>query len=1202
MKWNDDQLKAIETCYLENEPNRRCNLLVNAAAGSGKTAVLVERIIRKIEKVGGSDIDRLLVVTFTKAAAAEMQQKINRALVERIENPSLSDDVRTHLLKQIRLLSSADICNIDSYCMRVVRNNFHIMGIDPNFSPISGAELEIMKDEAITLLFEELYESENNDDFVRLAEMFSQMGNDDGLADIIKELYKFSTSLPDPVLWFEEVIEKMENISIDTSFEGIKNNVVDTVNKILYAAAKNVVYIYCETTGETYTDCLLEEMMRRAADIIDKNDNSVLMRWGSLWDSAVKEFQAVFPLYSAVWYEIHELSNKIKLPSFPTGMDKIKYKNGEELKSDNEIAFNEIRSAHDLINDLKKSISSLLSEEPTESVRILKEYTSKDTQEICRLVMLFTDKLDILKQRRGVLEFSDIERLVYKLMRDNPDIKREYNEKYDEVLIDEYQDVNALQDAIFSMISTGENMFMVGDMKQSIYRFRNSDPTIFKHKTDTYHDEYNRVINLNKNYRSRKNVLDSINNVFSVIMSEKAGEINYDDTQKLNAGDLNYEDINSGAKTDNRSELICISKTDDSTASYGELEAEYVAKRIKDMIESGFKVRRSIVDENGNQSFIYDNVRARDFVILSSVLKGKVDMYIDALDRVGIPCYVETGGYFDKSEIVSVMSIIKAIDNPLNDIPFVAAMRLPVCGFCDDELAEIRLAGRGSMYECTVIMSGADTVLGEKCTRFLAMLENWRFYAKIMPCDRLIWTIYEQTDLYSYYGTLDNGEEAQANLRMLFERAKEFEKTGFKGLFNFVRFVEKIQSRSSDYSEAKLISEEHDVVRMMTMHKSKGLEFPVVFIIGASREFNKEKNKNIYFHKDKGIGVSYVNTDMRFCVPTILTKEINCQNHFENLSEYMRLWYVGMTRAKEKLVITATERAGTNTLSYIDGGDNSAEVSGAKSFFEWIMPIAQSDPLWKYSEIIVGDIEAVSADLTKKGTDIQIGDKTEVLSWKYPHTECTVSPAKISVTELKRRKLFADILDDDAQQRFKKANIRKMPFFAEKDKPLTNAQKGTVIHYIMQTLPSETDENILNAHIDGLIKSGQLSKKEADSVDKSKILNFFDTDLAKRIQRSEKVYREVPFEFAVSSEEVYGFGGDDVIVQGIIDCYFEENGEIVLLDFKSDYYKEDETAGIAEKYNIQLDYYARAIETITKKRVKSKYLYLFFGNDVVECL
>lgn len=1200
MKWNDDQLRAIETCYLENEPDRRCNLLVNAAAGSGKTAVLVERIIRKIEKVGGSDIDRLLVVTFTKAAAAEMQQKINRALVERIENPNLSDEVRAHLVKQVRLLSSADICNIDSYCMRVVRNNFHILGVDPNFSPVSGGELEIMKDEAMTLLFEELYENENNDDFVRLAEMFSQTGDDDGLAEIIKTLYNFSTSLPDPQMWFEEIIEKMGNISIDTSFESIKNNVVDTVNKLLYTAAKNVVYIYCDTMGRECTDCTLEEMMRCAGDIIDNAEGDMLLRWGSMWESAVKEFNAVFPLYSAVWYEVYETAMQIRLPSFPTSLDKIKYKNGGELKADNENVFNEIRFNHDTVSGLKKSISEILSESPMESIRILKEHTSKDTQEICRLVMQFTDKLNILKQRRGVFEFSDIERLVYRLMCDNPDIKREYNEKYDEVLIDEYQDVNALQDAIFSMISTGDNMFMVGDMKQSIYRFRNSDPTIFKHKTDTYHDEYNRVINLNKNYRSRKNVLDSINNVFSVIMSEKAGEINYDYTQKLNAGDLNYEDINSGTGTDNRSELIFISKTDESTASYAELEAEYVAKRIKKMIDSGFKVRRSIIDENGKQTFIYDNVRARDFVILSSVLKGKVDMYIDALEKEGLSCYVETGGYFNKSEIVAVLSIIKAIDNPLNDIPLVAAMRLPVCGFCDDELAEIRLAGRGSMYECTAIMSKADTPLGGKCGRFLDMLENWRFYSKIMSCDRLIWTIYEQTDLYSYYGTLDNGDEAQANLRMLFERAKEFEKSGFKGLFNFVRFVEKIQSRSSDYSEAKLISEEHDVVRMMTMHKSKGLEFPVVFIIGGSREFYKEKKKNVYFHKDKGIGISYVNTDMRFCVPTILTKEINCQNRFENLSEYMRLWYVGMTRAKEKLIITATDRMGINTLSYIDGGDNSAVVNGAKSFFEWIMPIAQTDPQWKYSEVIMGDINEATAESEKKRIDIEIGDKTAVLSWKYPHTACTVSPAKISVTELKRRKLTADMLDD-AQQSYQKAKVRKMPFFMEREKPLSGAQKGTVMHYIMQTLPDVVDYDILSNHITELVKSGQLSQKEADSADKERILKFFDTELSHRIQAADKVYREVPFEFAVPSGEVYGFDGDDVIIQGIIDCCFEENGEIVLLDFKSDYYKDGDSAQIAEKYAIQLDYYARAIETITKKRVKSKYLYLFFGNDVVEC-
>lgn len=1205
MKWNEAQLRAIETCYLENEPNRRCNILVNAAAGSGKTAVLVERIIRKAERPGGSDIDRLLVVTFTKAAAAEMQQKINRALVKRLENPDLTDELRAHLIKQIRLLPCADICNIDSYCMRVVRNNFHVLGVDPNFSPVSGGELEIMKDEAMSLLFEELYESGDNAAFIRLAEAFSGIGSDDGLAEIIKKLYNFSTSLPNPQKWFDEISENMENIDEDTSFDGIKHSIVDTANELIYAAAKNVVDIYVEATGDTPDFVAAEELIHFAQRVISefKNENILSDRWGNVWNTVVSDFESAFVLYGADWREMYAAASEMKFASFPTDISKIKYKKGapEDKRADDIAAFETLRRAHEDVKETAKQITEILPEAPQRAINLLKEHTLADTGEICRLVMLFSQKLDTLKSRRGVLEFCDIERLVYRLMADNPDIRREYNEKYDEVLIDEYQDVNSLQDAIFSLISNGENMFMVGDMKQSIYRFRNSDPTIFKHKTDTYHDEYNRVINLNRNYRSRKNVLDSINDVFSVIMSEKAGEIDYDDTQRLNAGDLNYEPVNDGAPTDNRSELVLISKTEENTLSYAEVEAQYVARRIKAMIDSGFKVRRTVTDEDGNQTFVYECVRPRDFAILASSIKGLVDIYTDALEREGVACYVETGGYFDRREVSAVLSIIKAVDNPLNDIPLVAAMRLPVCGFSDDELAEVRMAKRGSIYGCVREMSRIDTPLGKKCGAFLEMLENWRFCAKIMPCDKLIDTIYEQTDLYTYYGTLDNGEEAQANLRMLTARAREFEKTGFKGLFNFVRFVEKLKNHSGDYSEAKLISEEHDVVRMMTMHKSKGLEFPVVFIVGAAKSFLFDEGKSVCYHKKKGIGVAYVNEELRYCVPTILTKEIERQNRFETISERMRLWYVGMTRAKEKLIITATEKSGIKTLSYTKNGDNSAAVNGARTFFEWIMPIARADSLWKYSEIIVGDEISDKESGQTKISDIPIEDKTAVLTWKYPYTGSAASPAKISVTELKRRKLLADIQDDDARQSFAKPSIRKAPFFMQKDKPLTGAQIGTVVHYIMQTLPLYADEEILNAHIEKLVQCGRLTQKEADSADREKLLKFFDTDLAHRMQASAKVCREVPFEFAADSKEVYGFDGDEVIVQGIIDCYFEEDGEIVLLDFKTDYYKQGEHEVLADKYGVQLDNYARAVEIITKKRVKEKYLYLFFGGDVVEC-
>lgn len=1201
MKWNEQQTQAIETCFADD--GKRCNILVNAAAGSGKTAVLVERIIRKIENADGSDIDRLLVVTFTKAAAAEMQQKINRALVERMESSALDDTQKAHLMRQIRLLQSADICNIDSYCMRVVRNNFHILGVDPNFSPISGSELELMKDEAVDLLFEELYEKEGNEEFVRLAEMFSQTGNDRGLADIIKELYDFTTSLPEPEQWLEKAAEELADISVDSVYSDIKDEIMHINNDILYTAAKNVADMCADADGTEKCADTVDKAQVQASELIKKyepeEDNPVNRRWGSAWCAAVGDFNIVLPLYGSDWKEAGKLADEFKFPSFPTDISKIKFKWGGKMQkenvdaADNSDMFAAFREAHDYIKDCCSKIGEKMSASPEEDIRIIKEFTLKDTQGLCRLTMQFSKKLETLKQRRGVLEFCDIERLVYKLMRDNPDIRKEYNEKYDEVLIDEYQDVNALQDAIFETISSGDNLFMVGDMKQSIYRFRNSDPTIFKHKTDTYHDEHNRVINLNKNYRSRENVLESINNVFSKIMSEGAGEIDYDFTQRLNAGDLAYEDVNNAGVTDNRSELVLVRRDENSVMSSAEAEAEYVAARIKDMIDSGFKVRRTVTDENGEQRFVYETARPRDFVILADSVKNIAEIYNDALERAGIVCYAETEGYFDRSEIMAVMSLIKMIDNPLNDVPFTASMRLPVCGFSDDELASVRLAGGDDMYSCAVNMSKSETELGKKCAAFLEKLEKWRSCAKVIPCDRLIWMIYEDTDLYAYYGSAERGEEAQANLRMLFERAREYESTGYKGIFNFIRFVDKMRERSSDFSPAKLISEEHDVVRIMTMHKSKGLEFPIVFIVGASKKFRLESGHTMCYHKDEGIGIRYINSDTRCSIPTAVTKRIDRKNKTETIAERMRLLYVAMTRAKEKLIITAPWKMGMQELNF-SYEDNSRIVNSAKSFFEWLAPIAKTDKLWKYSEIIAEDTN--NTESAKRVYSLEIPDKSGVIDWKYEHIDGTLSPAKISVTELKRRKMHDDIADSG--QLFKSASVRKKPSFMTKEQPIVGAQKGTVVHYVMQTLPAFADMNVIKEHIAQLVSTGQLTKREAECVDCEKVLAFYSTDIAKRIQKSPAVYREVPFEIIEDSADVYGFSGEEVMLQGIIDCCFEEDGEFVLLDYKTDYYEKGKGYELAERYRFQIEKYGQAIEKITGKRVKEKYLYLFNHNDV----
>lgn len=1208
MQWNADQEKAINTCWLDEERTSRCNVLVNAAAGSGKTAVLVERIIRKIMPDAQGrfeDIDRLLVVTFTKAAAAEMKQRINNRMIEAMEQAGDNRDLYRHLKRQQQLLSGADISNIDSFCMRVMRNHFHVIGVDPSVSPTTQAQAALLEEQAMTELFSEFYERSDEDAerFCAFAEKYSSDYSDRVLSDIILSIYHFVMSLPEPKKWLDEQTDSFGKGELSQSdwVRILREDTeadMDTLSAAIASIRTVIIHIIAMSFHVTFGE---------AEDLFDKimeTDDVPSRYWGSAWSAIRYDYEGLCRLRDGE-------AEAFKWSRFPTSSDRVKgiaLEHTDQAIDRFDLAFSRIRLMREEAKEIYKSGQAYAMDLDAEQVKIAA--LREDMELLCALTKKFIDRMDEIKAERNVLEFGDIERDVYRLLHDHEEIRASYREKYREILIDEYQDINALQEAIFNELSDGTNLFMVGDMKQSIYRFRNADPTIFKYKLDTYRDKQNQVIGLNRNYRSREQTLESINEVFETVMSEEIGEITYDDKQRLYAGDLMYADINGAVTGANRAEAYLITTPpDETTMKDAEKEARFIADKIAELKRSGFQVRCS----DGQGGYTYRPLQNRDIAILRRSVKNVAQYYEDALREKNIDCYVETSGYFDRPEIKIALSLVKTIDNPLCDIPLIALLRSYIFGFSDNELAQIRMAGGGTFYDCVVAALHMDGALSQKCAYFLSELERWRGYAKYMPSDRLLWTLYEETDFYALAGTWTDGRQAQANLRLLFEHAKEYEDTGFRGLFYFIRYIDKLSEyEGDDLSPAKLISEEHDVVRIMTMHKSKGLEFPVVFLTGMCSAFQMREGR-VALHRKYGMGLSYINED-RCIAPNITYDAVKKKNVHEELSESMRVLYVAMTRAKEKLFVVGATKSEAMTheshwdLMYTDNRRRVRDAAKAKCFMDWIAPVARRSNLWLYHAVQYNnDGEPMQAATATKST-VSTPEPESVLSYMYPFDAYTHMPPKVTVTQIKQ----SQYNDADSGQMITfggrtaaEEPIKKPRFLSEKK--LSGAELGTAAHYVLQTLDDHAEtinEAYVRAHIDALVHKGALTQTAAEQLRADKIALFYETELGKRVRASSAVYKECPFEILADVSEIFpdAPSGEKILVQGIIDCYFiEDDGQVVLIDYKTDAYEKTEEgmARMREKYETQLAWYARAIEAITKKCVKEKYLYLFSGNDVV---
>lgn len=1185
-EWTNEQTDAIYTKYTKD--GKRCNVLVNAAAGSGKTAVLAERIVQSIipseKNPVPTDINKMLVVTFTNAAAAEMKERISDTLNERLEE---ADCVLAERLKrQQALLYDADIMTIDAFCIKAIRENFQLLDIDPGFSMADNAQLALMSEEAMEEVFEEGYESAD-EDFLLLCELYSDGRDDKKLADIISEVYNFTRSLPNPENWLKEKAElflKKEDNPWLTECLRRKN----ALCKKAYKELKNAIEYIAGYSLGNFDD--IDNVIKNNPP---ETENVIQFNWGKNYGVLCSEYMAAKELVTADWDRSAEILNYIKFEKWGQ-VSSVRNKDMEV--TDKEIK-GYVKGFRDRAKALLQNAAAFVCVPSDELLGRFEKNVYPTARAICNIVKKYEECFTRKKQQRNLLDFSDAELLCLKLFEENKEVCEIFCEKYDEILMDEYQDSNSLQEEIFKKISRGDNTFTVGDMKQSIYRFRRSDPMLFKSKCDSFKNDENaenRKIVLSKNFRSRKEVLESVNSVFERIMSEAAGDIDYDDEQRLNNGNTTYIDANNASCGGYLSECYVLESVaedgddDINQLNKAELEAAFIAHKISELKKNGYMVR----DKDS-----YRKIQNRDITILMSSFKNVADVYIAALNREGIECFAESGGYFDRNEVKMVLSLIKIIQNPYCDIPLLGVLRSPIAGFSDDELAAVRIANEGLIYDALCAYSAGGDELAEKCRKFIERLNRWRDYSKYMTCDRLLWVLYEETGIYAFVGALYGGEEARANLRLLFERAKEYESSGYKGLFHFIKYIERLEKREDDMAGAKLVGEGHDVVRIMTIHKSKGLEFPVVFLAGCGKGFNF-KEKNIPMHKEWGIGLEEINAEKNYRVPTLAKMVVSSANKAESISEEERKLYVAMTRAKEKLIVTGVintkikpaEEYEKNWDELLESRESKMEpedVCNASCFMDWIAPVARFEENWIYRSV------PYSMYLQDAEEEEIIYDKeVEISDFEYGREKLTSVPSKISVTELKSGGFFESEID-----------ILPMPAFMMGEKEASGADRGNALHKVMQNLVPITGMDLayIDKEIKGMTASGILTVEEAELTDGRKILAFYSSDIGKRALKSGSVMRETPFEtdIPLSYFEGYEKYDETILLQGVIDCWFEEEGEIVLIDYKSDFYNSPEE--VREKYIVQLDWYKYAIEKITGKKVKERYIYMFHNDDTLQC-
>ena len=1201
MAWTNEQQAAIDS--------RGQTLLLSAAAGSGKTAVLVERIIRRLlDKEYPIDITELLVVTFTKAAAAEMRDRIGTALMK-----ALSETKDPRVERQLALLPSAQISTLHAFCQHVIRKYFYTIDLDPAFSIAGEEELNLLRRQVLEDVFLSYYEDDEKASILYpLADMFGSDRGDDILMDTVSRMYTYARSLAWPEHWLKEAAR---------AYDVAPDAVIDDM--VWAGPIKDAVRRILEEDAHLY-DGVLYHLRQREA-------------FAPACDTFVAEQAALRQAAQARSW--NDLSRFVRAIDFP------RLKSLRKLSDDDKAVWERCKKVRDdvkkdVIKTLQSVYFSATPEEWLDGMRAMKPVMDG----LVTLTLDFAKAYGAAKKEKGWIDFSDLEHFCLQILL-APDASPEHpvpsaaaeelRSQYEEVFIDEYQDTNGVQELITRLVSGEDNRFMVGDIKQSIYRFRLADPTLFLEKYQSFsRDEkaVQRCIDLGRNFRSVPVVLDAVNAVFSRAMTAEAAGMDYGEREKLYAGRQAPDDERwIGGPVEVDIVPTPSDEEDDDGSTAFEKECRFIAGRIGELLASG----RMAARKDGT----LEPLSYRHIVVLLRSMAGKADVLIQALQEGGIPSYAEqSGGYFAAVEVQVMLALLRCIDNPEQDLAMAAVLRSPLVGLDETALAGVRLAGDGTLWQnlpafVASLPDGVDEK--EDLQQFMAAFDSWRTYSRRHGVAELLQRLYDDTAYVDFVGAMPGGDVRQANLKALYDRARQYEEADFRGLFRYLQLMDKMKEDGLDLAPAKVVSEKEDVVRIMSIHKSKGLEFPVVFVADMGKAFNRRDTQDqILFHNRLGIGLKQYDPEWRMSYPTLIWSGIAAQLRWEGTAEEERILYVAMTRARDQLILTGHS-------SHIDRDwqrwTSRLNPAQAKSYFDWVMPAALApfgakadadyarpgaawqDAVWQVriaKAVPAGTVEEGAYDGEPRLEALRRGDLTgtpvpswldEQLSWQYAYPQAVRTAAKFSVSEVKRRyqELHSDELQDEAALSVPAAAVippapgeddafaALPPWLAGEEAAVSGAQRGTALHKALQYITPAADQTTatLRREIDAFVRQGLLSREEAKLVYVPVLAAFCQSDIGRRMAESPELHREYPFTVLLAGGDPLPETetGEQILIQGVIDCLFREDDAWILVDYKSD--RLETADAFRRRYAVQLALYKRAVEQITHRPVEETYIY-----------
>lgn len=1178
VKWTTDQQHAIECC--------KGSVLVSAAAGSGKTAVLVERVIRRLtDEDNPCSAEDLLIVTFTRAATAQMREKIGAAILKRLSE----DPTDRHLRRQYMLLPFAKICTIDSFCNDLVRENFHALGISPDYSLLDNETAVIMKNDVCEAMLERAYEEDSDGSFSGLSDMMSSGSSDEDFAKLIIKMYDISTAYPFPDLWLDSLIEEYSQPDINKSCWGviIKKYVCDMLD-------------YCVSSSN--------DMMAAM-----ESDSIVADAYGAAVQSDINMYAELREKVNRDWDEALEAFNTVKY----MGLGRVPKGYESETK-------NAVMTARKKLKDLLKKVPNIMcvsSGEHSEDVRLMRGPVTK----LIELVKQFGREYSAEKDKMNSADFSDILHRALNLLAVSDgrggyiktDLARELSSHYVEILVDEYQDINEAQDMIFKAISADENnLFTVGDVKQSIYRFRQAMPEIFLRRRSTTHSfesgKYPLGITLGSNFRSRVGVTSCVNYIFRQLMSTEAGELKYDDSEALNAAakypERDTPDCELHVVTDkgNRADTL-------------EAQARYVARYIDRTVREG----KTLVTKGG----ALHPVSYGDFCILLRTAKNVSSVYANALSERGIPVFSpETGGFFEAAEISFILSLLCVLDNPVQDIPLAAVMLSPLFGFSAGELADIRASAKERLEAGETeplyrsVAASADEG-DEKAAAFLKKIESLRRLSLTLSAGELVRRVCEETGFDAIVGAMPDGERRRLNIGLLCDYAEKYEAAGNLGLSGFIRFIDKVARTSGDLATAARPSENADIVRIMTVHQSKGLEFPICILADMQHAFNERDNtESVLISSSAGLGMKRRTEDGISVYDTASRRAAVITSERMGRSEEMRVLYVALTRAKENLIMVTSvpnpEKGLAKVAVECGIGEraNPFAVLRMNNFSDLVLTALMrhpaADELRKLSgvdvpiflpekdrfklKVVVSDSESF---MTESANEQKIAAKPvffdevcERLDYSDPRSVLSSVPAKRAASDGSERGINREYF----------ASSR--PAFMSSG-GLTPAQRGTATHKFMQFSNYAAARADIESELARLVDGGFLSEDEGKAVNIGAAKRFFMSPLAERIFASDNVMREKKFAALFPAKffypELTGEAAEEkIVVQGIADCVFVEDGKLVIVDYKTDTGVDAEA--LLDRYSAQLGIYREALSQALGMPVKETLLYSFFMNSTVK--